>query len=274
MKLSFSSLSFDEYSIYDMIRVCKDYGYDGIELRTGHGWAQLDLPDNELIAAKQALDDAGIVVVGLASSVNVRADFDNAIDEYTKNIRMARLLGAKGIRIMVGTYRHFCTDPLLPMDYEAAVACMQTLCDMGADYGINLFIEIHNEFCTGKVVGKLIDDISRPNCMALWDSIHTLFEGESVEETYTLLKGRISHLHMKDAICDPNPASLEYIYMPMGKGEIAIKDFVDIFEANGETDIFYSLEWEPRWKPELKVLDLNNEDVLRDYAALMKSFYA
>jgi len=273
MKLSFSSLSFDEYSIYDMIRVCRDYGYDGIELRTDHGWAQLSLTNEELTAAKAALDEAGISIIGLGSSVTVRDDFDTALAEYAKNIRFAKLIGARGIRIMVGTYRHFSTLPILPMDYGKAVQCMQQMCDMGTGNGIELFVELHNEYDTAATVAPLINDINRPNCKVIWDTLPTLFNGESVDYTYNLLKGRTCHLHIKDGITDPNPASLEYIYAPIGAGEVDNAAFISIFEANGETDMFYSLEWEPRWKPELEVLNLRNEDVLRDYAIYMKRLY-
>jgi len=273
MKLSFSSLSFDEYSIYDMIRVCKDYGYEGIELRNDHGWAQPTLSDDEIIAAKSALDEAGIAIICLGSSVHVREDFDAALAEYARNIHFARLIGARGIRIMVGTYRHYSTLPIFPLDYEKAVECMQKMCDMGADDGIELFIELHNEYDTGALVKPLIDAINRPNCKVIWDTLPTIFNGESVEDTYNLLKNRVCHLHIKDGIADPNPASLEYIYAAVGAGEIDNSAFIRIFEANGETDMFYSLEWEPRWKPELEVLALDNEDVLRDYAAYMRELY-
>lgn len=273
MRLSFSTLSFEEYDICALIDICKKYGYSGIEIRTGHGWGRLDLSDEELAEAKKMLDAEDLQVVGIGSSLHIRGYSEENTDAYKKELRIASALGAPGIRIMVGTYRHFKTQSLRPMDYPGAVRWMQDMCDLGAPYGVGLFIEAHNEYCTGKILKKLLDDVSRPNCKVIWDILHPLYEGESIEETYEYLKGHICHLHIKDGIDDPNPASLEYIYTPVGKGSVPIPSFIELLERNGHCDMFYSLEWEPKWKPELEVLGLKNEDVLREYSVLMKKYY-
>lgn len=272
MKLSFSTLSFEEYDIDGLIDVCKRYGYEGFELRSGQGWGRLDMTDEELADARRKLDAAGLKVVGIGSSLHIR-DYQQAhIEAYRTEMRMAKALGAPGIRIMVGTYRHYRTEALQPMDYEGAVKWMQEACDMGAEDGISLYIEAHNEYCTGEILRPLLDDINRSNCKVIWDILHPLFEGEDIEKTYKILGDDICHLHMKDGVDDPNPASLEYVYTPMGKGTVPLEKFIEVMEKHGR-DVFYSLEWEPKWKPELQVLNLPNEGVLEAYPKLMRELY-
>lgn len=271
MKLAFSTMSFDEYDIYGIIGICKKYGYDGIELRMDQGWGRPDLTERELTEARAALDTAGIAVICLNSSIHVLGDSPENTKTYRNLLRIASALGARGIRVMVGTHRHFKTEPLQPMDYPGTVRWMQRMCDL--DPGVNLCIELHSNYCTGRIVRPLIDDVSRPNCKAIWDIMGPLSASEDLSETYAHLKGVISHVQIKDGIKDPNPASLEFIYMPLGKGTLPIFDLLKLLETNGHADMYYSLEWVECFKPELQVQALPHEQVLGGYPKFMNEMY-
>lgn len=272
MHLSFSTLSFEQYDARQLVSFCKRFGYEGLEIRIGAGLWREDISDKTLTEARRIFEDAGIAVIGLGSGLNIRGDEPENTEEFQNMLRIAKGLGTHAIRIFVGTYRHYATDPLLPMDYEAAVRWIQRMCDRSAADGIDILIELHSNYWTGKLVGALIDDVSRPNCKALWDIMNPLCGGETIEQTYAHLKGRIHHLHMKNGIVDPNPAALEFIYTSMRKGTLPLYDIFKLLETDDNQDLFYSLEWVECFKPELKVLKLEDEQVLAEYVQCMKEF--
>ena len=272
MHLSFNTLSFEQFSIEQYIEFCKRFGYEYIELRLGAGLWTDTLSDTELSAARSKLDQAGIKIICIGSSLNIRGDYPENTAEFERALRIAAALGAKGVRIMVGTYRHYSTEPLLPMDYDGTVNWIARMCDRSLEYGINVCVELHSDYCTGKKVGKLLDNVARPNAKALWDIMNPLCSGEAIEETYRYLKGRISHLHMKNGIHDPNPAALEFIYTAMENGTLPLFEIFKLMEQEEQGEIIYSFEWVERFKPELQVLKLSEEKVLESYVNCMRAY--
>lgn len=272
MHLSLNTLSFEDCSMAQYIDICKKFGFEYLELRLGAGlWPDI-LSDAELKAARRALDDAQIGIICIGSSINTRGDCADNTAEFERALRIADALGARGIRIMVGTYRHYATAPLLPMDYEGTVNWIARMCDKSAAYGVDVCVELHSDYCTGKKVGRLLDDVARPNAKALWDIMNPLCFGESIEETYRYLKGRISHLHMKNGIHDPNPAALEFIYTPMEEGNLPLFEIFRLMEREEKGEAIYSFEWVSRFKPELQVLRLSGEQALEGYVTCMRAY--
>ena len=269
MKLSFSTLSFDEYDFPGLIEVCKQNGYHGIEIRMGTGVGNAAYTAEQLSLYKSMLDDASIAVTNLGSSVCIRGNNTEQLDEFTSLLPMAKTLGARGIRIFMGNFRRFTYNDTAPIDYSGCVEWIQQACDTAAGYGVAVYIETHNEFASGRELRKLLDLVKRDNCKIIWDIMHPLEENETPAQTMSYIGRDIAHVHVKDGTEKTDPQSLEYIYCPIGEGVLPIAEIVSLLQHIGY-DGYFSLEWEEAWRDSLNTIALPHYEVLRDYAQFMK----
>lgn len=269
MKLAFSTLSFDEWGMEDYAKICKKYGIDGIEIRMGSGIGTLEHTKEELDTYKQILDEYGLVVTDLGSSVCIRDNDDKLYEEFTALLPMAKALGAAGIRVFMGTFKNYRYQPNNPMSFEGSATLLQRICDAAAEYGISVYIETHNEFATGKELARLLKAVDRDNCKIIWDIMHPLEEDETPQETMDYLGDRVAHIHIKDGTTDPDPEAISYVYGPIGEGEMPIKEIVTVLKKAGY-DGYYSLEWEEKWRDSLAKAALPHDAVLENYAKIMK----
>lgn len=273
MKLSFSTLSFDEFGFEDFAKICKKYGYDGIEIRMGSGIGVLTHTPEELAGYKKILDDYGVVVTDLGTSVCIRDYSDELLENFKNHLPMAKSLGAKGLRVFMGTFKSYRYQPNQPMSYEGCVKFLQAACDAAKEYGISVYIETHNEFATGKELKRLTGDVARDNCKVIWDIMHPLEEDETPAQTMEYLGNLCAHMHIKDGTTDPDPEAISYIYGPIGKGEMPIAEIVTELKKFGY-DGFYSLEWEENWRQSLKDMAIPHDEVLEHYAKYMREIDA
>lgn len=269
MKLSFSTLSFDEFGFEDFAKICKEYGYDGIEIRMGSGIGVLTHTPEELAEYKKILDEYGVVVTDLGTSVCIRDYSEELLENFKKHLPMAKALGAKGMRVFMGTFKSYRYQPNNPLNYDGCVKFLQAACDAAAEYGVSVYIETHNEFAAGKELMRLIGDVDRDNCKALWDIMHPLEEDETPEESMQYFGDKCAHIHIKDGTTDPDPEAISYVYGPIGEGELPIAEIVGVLKKAGY-DGFYSLEWEENWRQSLKDIALDHREVLAHYAKYMK----
>lgn len=269
MKLSFSTLSFNEYGFEDLAKLCKKYGYSGFEIRMGSGVGHLDYSAKELVGYKKMLDSYGVAVVGLGTSVCIRDYSDALLEDFKRHLPMAHLLGAKGLRVFMGTFKGYRSQPGQPMNYDGCVKFLRAACEAAAQYDICVYIETHNEFATGKELRRLVDDVARDNCKVIWDIMHPIEEKETIAQTLHYLGNVTAHVHIKDGVADPDADAVNCIYKPIGEGDMPIAELVSMLKAFGY-DACYSLEWEEQWRQSLKDAALPHEQVLAQYADYMR----
>ncbi len=269
MKLSFSTLSFDECSFEDMAKLCKKYGYDGIEIRMGSGVGAVDYTEQELSEIRKMLDSYGVSVVGLGSSVCPRDNSEENYEGFVKLLPMAKALGANGIRVFTGTFKGRRSQPNNPLNYDGLVTLLQRLSDEAKKYGVCVYIETHNDFSTGKDLKRLLASVNRDNCKIIWDIMHPLEEFEEPQQTMDYLGKSVAHVHVKDGYKPDDPDVISYTYCPIGEGDIPIGEIVSVLKKGGY-DGYYSLEWEEQWRESLKQLDMPHEEVLKRYAEYMR----
>lgn len=73
---------------------------------------------------------------------------------------------------------------------------------------------------------------------------------------------------MKDGVPFNDLKIHEWKYTPMGEGELPLEAIISALQASGY-DGYYSLEWESKWRPELKGLQLELSAVLESYVKFM-----
>ncbi len=105
--LAFSTLACPDWSLAEVVERCREYGYDGVEVRQIAGQTDL-LQVGELAASRHAdlrrtLGQAGVSICGLASSV--RFDYPEAAARAEQlrtgqaYVELAASLGARFVRV-------------------------------------------------------------------------------------------------------------------------------------------------------------------------------
>jgi sugar phosphate isomerase/epimerase len=272
MKLSFSTLPCEGWSVELLIASCQTLGYAGIELKDDRENAvSLATPEDELNQIAAKFRTAGITITNIGSRIifnGLRPDEEKALTELKQVIRMASTLGAKGVRIFLGTYLRYVEQRVQPKDEERIITYVQEACDYALAYGVEIWIETHNEYSTGEVLNQFLQRVDRTNCKVIYDIIHPYEFGEKPEDTIRLLGDRCAHVHVKDGMPFEDAKIHEWKYTPMGEGKLPILSIVSLLQESGY-DGYFSFEWEPKWRPELKELHLEVPTVLADYVTYM-----
>jgi len=272
MKLSFSTLPCEGWSVEKLIDCCKRHGFAGIEMKVDEGFAIApDSTESEIRSAAREFQAAGIAVTNVGASVVLSGigEEEPARKLLARHIHIAEGLGARGVRVFLGTFFKRVSERNPVHDRAGIIRHVREACDAARERGIEVWIETHNEFSTGQVLQGLLEDIDRPNCRIIYDVIHPREFGEQPEETLHLIGPSIAHVHMKDGVPFEDPAMHEWKYTLTGEGQLPLRNTVAALKARGYEG-WYSLEWETKWRPELQRLELDLDAVFTSYVKLMK----
>ena len=272
MKLSVSTLFCPEYSLDEVINLLKSNDINAVELRMVNGsWTGVESEaDWEKFSDK--LKKENITVTDVATSVTVKGfnNKDKELDGYREAFRFSKAFNAKGIRIFAGNWVKNIPEQPLDLNYEEIVERIKFLCDEAAKDNLEIWLESHNyEFSSGASLKKLSDDVKKDNFKIIWDILHSLEAGESIEETINYIGDIISHIHYKDAIPFEDKKAFLWKHTILGEGNVPIKEVAKSLERKNY-DGYYSLEWEGNGKAELKDLKLSPENVLKKYIEVIR----
>ncbi|MBW5447717.1 TIM barrel protein [Cohnella sp. CFH 77786] len=274
-RLAFSTLPCEGWTLEEMAAIAKACGYGGIELREGEAWGiSAGMTPQEREAALRVFEEQGIRVTNIGSSVSFTGgEGDEAEFGHFRNaVLLARDLKAAGVRIFLGYFNTRKNNPMPDIPYPAIVARIRTACDFAAARGVQVWIETHNEFAAGRSLRQLLDDVEKPNCAVIYDVIHPLEEGETPEETIALLGSQCVHVHVKDGVPHEDPLEASWKYTKVGAGRVPISSIVRLLEQTGYAG-YYSLEWETKWRTELRVCGAEPAVVIPRYVEYMKDVF-
>jgi sugar phosphate isomerase/epimerase len=261
MKIAFSTLCCIDYSVEQIVELCKKTNVFGVELRLDLNGAHKEMDFNK---AHALFENAGITVTDIASSIFVRAsDFDEGWKRY---VDAAAIFNAKGVRVFVGDHGKTPYDEVC-LKVPTISAAIKNLCRYAKEKGVEIWIETHSEFSTGKAVKKLIEEVNEENLKVIWDVMHSLEFNEEIGETVSYIGSSIVHLHFKDGV--PNNEGFEFKHTDLGAGIMPFKETVDIMKSvnfNG----YLSLEWESPWRPEIRELYPDPAVLIEKYIGILK----
>ena len=268
MKLSFSTLFCPDKDSSQLVELCKKFDISGVELRI--------LADGKIYENAKDDDDAKndfykdkITVTNIGSSVCIKKYDENVLENLYSAIYTAVETGAEAVRIFLGNFQKYKTDPKDKLDYDGIIKALKEGCDFAKKYNKRIWVETHNEFSRGRELKNLINDVNRDNLGIIWDIMHPLEENESINETYEYLGRHIEHIHIKDGKPWDDTNMSVWEYTKLGEGNIPIKDIVDLLNKNGY-DGFYSLEWENAWREELRRYSDEPEWILNEFVKEMQ----
>ncbi len=255
MKLSFSTLPCMSASAEELKNFCETFGFYGAEVRTNN--------DNTFTYGE------GLNITNLGSSICIKSYNQELLDKAIELFKNASEAGISAIRIFLGNFCRTYDAPKDPVVHSEIVEMLRKLCD---STDIEVWIETHNEYATGRALRELLDDVNRDNIKIIWDIIHPIEDDETPEETLNYIGKDIAHIHIKDGIKPTDKNQHDYIYTALGKGELPIGKIVKLLKDFGY-DGCYSLEWESLWRNELKDLNISNDELFEDFVSFMKNIY-
>lgn len=255
MKLSMMTLGCPTWDLDTICKRGREYGFDAVDFRGLQDTLDVTtLPafTTGVAQTRRKLDDAGLVVSGVSSSIRIcDASARQAnLEEARRTIGVAKALGAPNIRIFGGG------DEKGGLDKAADVgaACFEEILAIDGAADLNWVFETHDLWIRGADCKLLLDRIPHPAFGALWDMGHTArVGGESPQQTFVALSGRVRYTHVKDAVHQPDhPAAMKdgWRYVPPGEGQLPLAESIQLLRSRGY-DGYLVFEHEKRWIPKL-----------------------
>lgn len=249
MKLAFSTLGSPKWDIEQTARLAQQYGYDGVELRIYQGKViPADMPADERRYIKQTFADHGIAVCCVSASTRFSSadegERSRQEDELRRYLDLARDLDSPLVRTFGGQMPEGVDEHVV---FAYVAESLQRVAEQSAGSGVNVVLETHDAFSSGRTVNAVLSRVAATNVGALWDTHHPYRSGETAEQTYQLLRDRLMHTHVKDARRKDDGWQL----VLLGEGEVPVAEVLQTLQGHGY-DGWVCVEWEKMWHPDIE----------------------
>ena len=290
LKSSFMSFSCKEWDLDTILAKAKEYGFDGFEPRVEsnhkHG-IELSLTKSEREHVKAKCENSGIILSCLATSVQYSSTDDT---EYRRNIEnckqhiiLASDLGIKLLRVFGGTI----PEPKIENRekfYDRIAKGIGECGKFAAEHGTTLSLETHDDICRVKNANEILQRADVPGLSINWDFTHSITNGDVPREVYPIIKGKVTHLHTRDAkyTGEENPFPMkkyefhapdmykDWKYAHLGDGDMPVTEVMRIM-AEDNFDGFFSLEQLKTSSPPEEVLSKTAQNFINIREEINKS---
>ena len=260
--LSASTLGAPGEDLARVLQCLRRTGIGGVELRLSAGEiADPAMSRRARRDVRARVEDAGVVVTGVASYVQVASDLpdDVVLGALVAALDVAADLGAPVVRVFPGGPTRPSSQDRVPVLLESgeevadrAARRLDAVGDYAAECGVVPALETHDSHPTGALVADILGRVDTP-VGAIWDLVHPWRVGESLADTWAALgrwvTGGRGSVQVKDADL---PASATPLLI--GRGRLPTDPFADLL-----VEVAYAgtvtLEWERAWHPEAAPLE-------------------
>ncbi len=269
--LAFSTLGCPDWTIERAAEQALADGYQGLEVRLldGEIISPALLPTDRL-RLRKVMDDNDLKIIGLGASTKFSSpDADERrknLDALQNYLALANDLEVPMVRSFGGQVHDGAT--LAQTATWLAESFAQAM-PVANQYGVTVILETHDAFCRGADVKRVTDQVDDPHFAVVWDILHPLRFGESIEETWQHIGDRIVHVHIKDAKRPADPNDTSWPLVLLGEGDVPVPDVLALLQREGY-DGWLSVEWEKKWHPELA----EPEIALPQHAQQMRAWFA
>ncbi|RLD13507.1 MAG: hypothetical protein DRI28_05765 [Caldiserica bacterium] len=254
IKFSGHTMGTPQCNIYEAMKVIKDIGYDGIEVRVAPD-GQINSEKISNSESKDIYKSARKIGIEFSCLSSYYKDFINkearthTILNLKRVVEIADILKCPNIRVYGGI------DPSPPgvwfvENWEKTVSGIREVAKYAATFGIKVCIETHIGSLTMSVRDtiRLIDDIGMNNVGMLFDYAWVELAGiEKGKEAVRKASKYIYHCHIKDwKIFSKKP--LQKKACLMGEGDIQWKEVIKELKNIGYIG-YISDEYEKFWSP-------------------------
>lgn len=238
----FSTLGCGELNLEDVLELAVRGHMRAVELRTLGGRNALPEYFETRYGTPERLRSAvaafPVRIVSLDSSCSAIETTAESRAEVRALAPWATAVGATAIRVFDGG----------ELGDAAELGSMGELFDWWQDlaYAPELIVETHDALANPAVLQRFLEQY--PRIGILWDTHHTWkVGGEAPSVTWSRLRGRTRHLHVKDSIAGGR-------YVAPGAGSFPFRELMESLRADSFAGII-SLEWERHWYPELPPME-------------------
>jgi len=243
--------------VLEQIEVLKKNGISLIELRGVDGTSVARLTNEQAVAARRKLDDAGIKLSSMGSPFGkfaIEKDFAEHRDYFRRGLEICNILGASQIRM----FSFFMPADGNPADWrQKVIDQLGLMLDDAKDAGIYLLHE-NEKGIYGDTDDRCVDLMQvygdRMGC--IFDPANFIQCGVKPIDAFKKLEQWITYMHIKDALLADGAV------VPAGKGD---GDFAFILDALGKKADGMILTLEPH----LTVFDglkgLQDEELTHKY---------
>lgn len=246
MRVSYTTYSAPTWSLERHVAVANELGCDGLELRN-YGGQPIDpaMPEDRRTAIFETVADAGLEICVVGSSARFAlpsaADRRQAVEQAVAFVELADAWDAPIVRVFGGNY-----DPG-PSDDEVngwVAEALRQVAIAADPYGIRLALETHDAFSTGQRVRRVLDLADHTGIGVVWDFAHPVRRGETVDQTWDLIRRDVIHAHFKDMKLTGGGRDGWESVGP-GNGDLPLADMVGRL-IQSHYDGYLSTEWEGR----------------------------
>lgn len=242
--------------IFEVIKLFKQIGYDGIEVRVAAN-GQIDsekISDDEartILAAAEQEAMAFSCLTSYYQNFVAPKERENVIHNLKRVIEIAAILQCPLIRVYGGVEPSSQQGIWFNDVWSRTVSGIQETAEYAARYGVRLCIETHIGSLTMSVRDtlRLLEDVNMANVGMLFDYAWVELAGvESGAEAVRKAGRHIFHVHVKDWVLESR-SPLKKKSCLMGRGTIRWAEALAELKRIGYTG-YVSDEYEKYWYPE------------------------
>ena len=229
-------------SLAEQIDALRRNGIRFIEPRNIGGVSIVDHTDEQILAIKKELDEAGIKVGSLGSPIGkypINEDFAPHFEKTKRTVEIAKLLGTNYIRM----FSFFVSQDELSKYRDEVIARLTAMTEYAEENGVTLCHE-NESAIYGQMPGEVYDILtSVPSLGGIFDPANYRMNDADPIEGINATLGSFKYMHIKDAIF------ADQMIVPAGEGEGKIGEVIDIINGHTDAPVYLTLE------PHLHIFD-------------------
>lgn len=228
------------YTVSQIVETCTRLGFQGFEPRIEWGHAHGIEPgasNQKLNEARRIWEDAGVEIPCVASGIGLAVTGDERkaeLEQVKRVVDLNRQVGSPYIRVFGKGAKAL--DEQTRMNL--AIETLREAAEIAEGSGVTLLLETHDYFKAGRMVGHVVTEVNRPaEVSILWDTMHSIVVGESLEESAEYLKlERVKHTHFRDLHLKGKKADGQLDSEPChdyGQGNFPLREATQVLAAGG-----------------------------------------
>ena len=253
MKLSFSTKGWHQSSFEEFCDVAVDLGFRGIEPHNIHNRLFTDrdgaFHDYAAAATRRKLFEKKLEIPCLDTICDLSAPESTGenLAELRACLKIASNLRIPNIRVRA----KMTSDP--EAGEKTVREILDTVLPEAEEAGVSLLVETSGLYAKTSRLSGLLEAYASDRLGALWQISAAYYDGgETPEEIIKNLGAYVRHVHVSDAVKDPDGT---VSYCLVGEGEMPLAE-VMLALRSVNYDGFLSLVWDPSWCPELDDMEI------------------
>ncbi len=265
MTISFMTWVCPDWDLNEVLTAAIRYDYDGVEPRAQadhpHG-VDISATKKERAAIKAQFADCGILMPCIATSIQYaqsdEARIAESIELSKRHVQLAADVGCANLRVFGGAT----PEGMSFADAKKRVTdSLRQVAEFAADFDVYLCLETHDAYSRAEDCSEVVKMVDHSNAAILWDIMHPVRRGETVEESFGYVRDYVRHCHIHDGTwSEDNPDKVTLALM--GEGQIPHDEAIRLLDTiNFEGAL--SGEWIASFEPE--VILPHDAQKLREY---------